>query len=180
MVRRMRKKGQLEMMQTAFVLLILFVVFTLALIFFIGYQKTGIRSKEKEMQGLEIIKRAQVLNFLPELQCSFDGVVYPNCYDKVKIEKFNEYVQGSEVFYDSLLGDVRIVIAQYKSKKAERGWAEDWLEYEPGGDLSGRKVMFDNRNEEKKDTRMIQMPVSIYDPVENIYSLGVIYLEISQ
>ncbi|MBT4351175.1 hypothetical protein HOD20_01475 [archaeon] len=178
------KKAQLEMMQTAFVLLILFVVFTLVGIFYIGYQKTGIRAKQREIEGLEIIKRSQVLNFLPELQCSFDGIVYHDCYDSQKIAAFREQIQNpeKEYFYRTLLGDISIIISKFNGRILERGWTDPNFEkYDPENPNPQRQIqIIDEETIKEKDKRLIQFPVSIYDPNNDVYDFGVIFLEIYQ
>jgi hypothetical protein len=179
------KKAQLEMMQTAFVLLILFVVFTLVGIFYIGYQKTGIRAKQREIEGLEIIKRSQVLNFLPELQCSFDGIVYHDCYDSQKIAAFKEQIETpeKEYFYRTLLGDISIIISKFNAKleNPERGWDPKFQKYNPEDTDPKRQIqIIDEETIKEKDKRLIQFPVSIYDPNNDVYDFGVIFLEIYQ
>ena len=187
----MNKRAQLEMMQTAFILLILFVLFTLALIFFIGYQKTNLRNKERDIQNLDIVKKSQVLNFMPELQCSFDKIVYHDCYDLEKVMAFKEKYDPNSASYDprfkeyygEFFGEVRITYAKYVPEIDNRGWNPLALPpTDPDFDANNAENIIINfgNPDPKRSTRMVQFPVSLYDPMNLKHHFGIIFLEIKQ
>jgi hypothetical protein len=182
----MKKKAQLEMMQTAFILLILFVLFTLALIFFIGYQKTSLRRKERDIQNLDIVKKSQILNFMPELQCSFDRIVYHDCYDLEKVKAFQERFRNEpryKEFYGSMFGDLRITYARYVPEASSpRGWDPEALPPDDENFETSAKenVVVPFSDSKQKNLRRVQFPVSLYDPTTLRHHFGVIYLEIQQ
>src|SRR3989344_4791665 len=109
------KKAQLQIMENVFILLIIFFILIIAFIFVVMLQSGEQKKKLDEIHTLELIKKSQVLNFLPEMQCSDNNNLNPDCYDLLKIFSFQEKLQEERYksYYKTLLGDVYINIIRF-------------------------------------------------------------------
>ncbi len=157
------KKAQLQIMENVFVLIIIFIILFIAFIFVIGFQKAEQKDLANEFKQLELMKKAQVLNFLPEMQCSDDNNLDPNCYDILKINAFKNELQRSDFYYRPLLGNIKIVIKKYDPSPDINQWGDEWL-------------LYDNPKPDFKGIKEIRYPVSLKDSLENSNYFGVIFL----
>jgi hypothetical protein len=168
----MKKKSQMQMMQTIFVLLIFFILLVIGIVFFISSQKSNIKDKQREYSNLDLVKKSQLLNFLPELQCSFDNVINPDCYD---IEKINAFIQiynnNNKYYYNSLFGNLNISVSRFETS------INDWNQSSEWNNVQG-KVIYENVKQDFQEKRKVQLPVSLYDPIQDFYYFGMINLEI--
>ena len=73
------------MMETIFVLLIVFILLGLALIFYANYSKNQNQKSVKEKLSKQAIEISLKSSLLPELQCSREGEIEPNCVDATKL-----------------------------------------------------------------------------------------------
>jgi hypothetical protein len=164
------KKAQLQIMENAFILLIIFIILVIAFIFVMSFQRAEQKDKEAEFKKLELVKKSQVLNFLPEMQCSDNNQLSPDCYDILKIESFMTQVNDDHVYYNSLLGNIKITIKRYEPSPDcdcpnNDRWLKTW-------------DIYNNPKEEDKGSLHIQYPVLLADTVNNANYFGVIFLEV--
>ena len=107
------KKAQLEIMQTAFVLLIVFVLLVIVFFMVIASYNRQVKSKAQDSIVLNDINRYQTMNFLPELKCSFSGVYTYECYDLQKLDSFKTQVVTNELYYKNIFGYLKLTIGRY-------------------------------------------------------------------
>jgi len=163
----------LQIMENAFILLIIFIILVIAFIFVVSFQKADQKEKEAEFKQLELVKKSQVLNFLPEMQCSDNNQLSPDCYDILKIESFMSQVKEDHLYYNNLLGNIKITIKRYEPSpdcdcQDNERWIQTW-------------EVYDNPKEEDNGFLAIQYPVLLSDPQNignNANYFGVIYLEV--
>ncbi|MFH0874542.1 MAG: hypothetical protein V1859_01285 [archaeon] len=168
------KKSQLQIMQTSFVILIFIIIVAVGLIVYVFMAKAGNSQKQKEYAKAELIKKSQIINFLPEIQCSFNNVITPDCYDIEKIKAFtdaNGLYANNKDYYDSIFGTTKIVIKKFDLKSGT--WETGWL-----GATDGNFLLYENSLKKFRQKRKIMFPISLYDPVTNQKSFGLIDLEI--
>ncbi len=164
------KKSQLQIMENALIIMVIFIILVIAFLFVVSFQRQEQKDKEKEFQMLELVKKTQILNFLPEMQCSEDNIFVPNCYDILKIEAFTNLVSEDKFFYDELLGNIKISVRRYEPSpdcdcpNNER-WLKTWL-------------IYDNPKPENRGFIPFYVPVLLKDPVNDDNYFGVIYLEV--
>ncbi len=166
---QMRKKAQLQIMENAFAMIIIFIVLIFAGVFVFVMQRNEQVQRQKEFAELEVLKKSWILNFLPEMQCSDNNNLDPDCYDLLKIESFAKKVEESKSieddYYERLLGYVKISV--------------EWIDPSPG---VNRQVaiwqIYDNPKKDYKGIREIPLPVTLRDPVNNsgVNYFGVVYL----
>ena len=143
---------------------VLAVFFILIIIFYAFYSNAAVDvDKEKDrMRQLETVKIMKQISSLVEVQCSERGVVKDGCIDLLKVDAASEIMQNAEnkEFYFDKFGFSRITIKQIYPE------------------IKDVEVIYDNSIEDYlyKDTSNI--PVSLFDPMENKYYFGAIYLEI--
>ncbi len=155
------KKAQLEIMQTAFVLLIVLMLFIVGFIFLMSKYTRDLKSKGDDSVVLNDINRYQILNFLPELKCSHNGVFIYECYDKEKLESFKTQIIANDLFYKDIFGYSKLTIGEY--------------------DNSGiliEAIIFDNPKPEYLNKMFISHPIIIYDNEKKLADEGVMSLEI--
>ena len=159
------KRAQLQMMENTFVLLILFIVSMIVFLVILVMNKAQANTRTVELQEAELIKKSQVLNFLPEMQCSDNNNLDPDCYDIIKIQTFKNYVNNDKTYYNSLLGHINIVVEKYDPSPDIDAELERW-------------EVFDYPYSEDKGEKSIQFPILLRDVVDNSDYFGIIYLKI--
>ncbi|MFH2019901.1 MAG: hypothetical protein ABIJ34_00655 [archaeon] len=163
--RRFQKKAQLQLMENTFILIILFIIFAIAFVFVMVMQQAEQRDKISEFKDLEMMKKAQVLNFLPEMQCSDNNNLDPDCYDILKIESFTKYLGTDTLYYHSLLGNVKIKVVRYDPSPEVNKEIQSWEVYD-----------FPKPDEKDMGYKEVQFPVLLKDVRESSSYFGIIYL----
>ena len=157
----MKKRSQLQIIQTIFALFIIFVLLTIGFIFLIGRQSSAMKTQLEQSLILTNYKKAQVINLLPELQCIRQKVIIRDCYDKLAINSFMKNVNEHEFYYKTLLGNSKIIIIEYLPTG---GWETI--------------LLYDNPIENYKSIKKYHLPSLIFYPEEKINNFGVIEIEI--
>jgi hypothetical protein len=157
------KKAQLQMMENAFVLLIIFVILIIAFVFVVGMQKSAQNDKIQEFKELELIKKSQILNFLPEMQCSDNNIIDPDCYDILKIEAFKQQIEENPDYYNTLLGKINLTVKKFEPSPDYNEWNGEWN-------------IYDNTKGEDEGVRQVQFPVLLKNVTEKADYFGVVII----
>ena len=161
--RRFRTKAQLQIMENAFILLILFIIFSIA--FVIAVQKSNQKDKLAEYSQVELIKKSRVLNFFPEMQCTDNNNLKSDCYDILKVMSFSDKVRQDSFYYKPLLGNIKISIRRYEPSPENKGWGTEW-------------VVYDSQKPGATDKVAVRFPVLLRNVTDNSDYFGVIFLEV--
>jgi len=156
----MRKKAQIQMMETIAVLLIFFILIVLGIIFYGRVMKGNLEQEKEEQLQLQAIKVAQRASFLPELQCSQDNIVSENCIDLLKLNAAAIVMdkQANEIFYYDRFLFSKITVNEIYPD------ARQWTLYDrPLSDFTSKIIT--------------NVPISLYEPVEDSYKFGVMNIE---
>ncbi len=149
------------MMET---LIVLAVFFILIIIFYAFYSNKFIDvDKEKDiMRQLEAVKIMKQISSLVEIQCSERGIAKDGCIDLLKTNGASEVMQKEEnrEFYFDKFGFSRLTIKQIYPE------VKDIL------------IIYDNSLEDYSYKDMSNLPMSLFDPMENEYHFGTIIVEI--
>jgi len=149
-------KGQLHQMETIAILFVFFILVALGVVFFTKVAASNIQKDVEKFQELSKIQIAQIASSLPELQCSQDNVVRPNCVDTLKAET----VQLGTEYFD---------LFAYSTITVEQIF--------PAG--SGNKhIIYDKQPNEMKSKLTSYFPISMYDARDNNYYFGVMLIEV--
>ncbi len=150
------------MFETIAVLLIFFVLIGFGLIFYGRIWGATIQDTEGENFELKAIQTAQLVSFLPELQCSSNN---DDCFDILKVEALSKIINNiqnknlkNEYYYD-IFGFSSITIEQaYPSVVS---WS-----------------IYNKTTEGTKAKSSINIPVSLYDPNLRKYNFGILTVDV--
>lgn len=150
-------------MQMQETIAVLAVVFIISIIGFGIYSKFFINAAEdrqKEAFELEAIGSAQSLSFLPELQCSNNGVTANACVDFTKARAVASLINDGKYgsYYFDMFGFATITIN----------------EAYPG---SAEITLYNKTPESYSYKSAINLPILIFYPLEEKYSFGVLNFE---
>ncbi|MBU1204485.1 MAG: hypothetical protein KKA61_00405 [Nanoarchaeota archaeon] len=162
------KKAQIKMFETIAVLLIFFVLIGFGLIFYVRVYSGGIQETGEEYFELKAIQTAQLVSFLPELQCTSPtsmSIVDDNCFDLLKVKALSGIISDPEnqklrnEYYYDLFGFSKISIEQiYPS---EMKWD-----------------VYDKSPANKKSMSSIKIPISLYNASSRENNFGVLNIDI--
>jgi len=162
------KKAQIKMFETIAVLLIFMVLLGFGFIFYSKISGDSVGETSEEQFELKAIQAAQLVSFLPELQCTSPtstNIVVDDCFDILKVESLTEILKDpanqrikSEYYFDSF-GNSRIYIEQVYPT------VSTW-------------TVYDKKDTGSKFKSSIMIPVSLYDATKNTYSFGLLNVEV--
>ena len=161
------KKAQIKMFETIAVLLIFFVLIGFGLIFYSKMQRESIQETGEEYFELKAIQTAQLVSFLPELQCTSptsSNIVDDNCFDLLKVKALSGIIKNdqklrTEYYYD-LFGSSKISIEQI-------------YPFGMGWDIYEYKSLTN-----KKSISSIKIPISLYNASSNKNNFGVLNIDV--
>jgi len=157
------KKGQLQIAENIGILVVFFILLVFGLVFYVGLQKTSVDTKKEEFSQLSTVSINQLVLNLPELLCSKGFNVYEGyCFDIEKIEVFKQYLKDNNIYRDTIYFD-KFKNSKIIVKKVFLG-EEEYVVYD--------------RSLENVDSTQTQLPISLYDPVNDEYSIGVLTIEV--
>ncbi len=158
--RRISKKAQLQLIETVAVLVIFFILVAIGLTFYSSVVKTGYNREataQLETTAVEIAKRA---GESMEFSCSEDNVPREVCVDEVKLIVAPAYLRANATRFFSLFGFSKISVSQL---------------YPPP---QKSYVLWNNPLRNASISTVIHFPINIWYPVEQIYTLGEMRVEV--
>jgi hypothetical protein len=154
------KKAQLEIMESAFVLIIIFAILSIAIIFVIAQQRGASKDQLEQYLILSHMKKSSAISLLPEVQYSTGTVSSSDHYDRIALLSFKDTVESNRLYYTQLFQNVRLRVDEFD-------YLSGWTEYE----------LFDFSPSEYESMMEFIIPVVLVDPETYDKTLGVIYLE---
>lgn len=150
------------MMETIAVLAVFFI---LIILFFAFYYNTAVVDVDEEKDRLRQLAAVRIVreaSSLSEMQCSERGIVKDNCIDLLKVGASSKIMQKDEnkEYYFDKFAFSKIAIKQIYPEMKEIA------------------VLYDNSLQDYSYKDESNIPTSLFDPIENKYSFGVIALEI--
>lgn len=144
------KRAQLGMFET---IMVLFIFFFLLMTGMSVYQRFQMMRFEDKKDLLREQRAADLVKFvlaMPELQCSADNIITPNCLDRNKVKKFKALLEIDDdmrLYYSTYLLNSNATIEQVYPPLDEK-----WVIYE-------RKSSKSERNE----FSLYHLPILLYD-----------------
>ena len=155
----MKTKAQVKMFETIAVLVVFFFLVGFGFIFYTNIKKTSLESELRENAATRAIQIAERSIFLPEIQYSESGIARDSI-DLYKLESLPPLVGSNLVYYYNTFGYSILQLDQiYPTKNS-------WL-------------IYSNPKPGYKTQTSIQFPFSIYDPISDEYSFGVLYVNVT-
>jgi len=155
------KKAQIKMFETIAVLLIFFILIAFGLIFYSKVQRDSIQDTGKEYFELKAIQTAQLVSFLPELQCTSPtsvNIVGDACFDAFKIIALKDIIEDNYGYYFDLFGFSKITVEQIYPL--------------------GKKWVIYNKSSGKSSKSSLQIPVLIYNASSRENYFGVLNVDV--
>ena len=185
-----RRKGQVRIGESVAVMIVFFFMLMFGYTFYGRMQQQDYAATIKENSEKEAIQVAQKIYFLPELQCSKGTkLVRESCYDRLKVESFIRHLatnmsagpdekKNREYYYD-VLGISKI---EYYSVFPPPNLVSQDIQpdlYPGKGDPL--YIIYDYteaaKAQQMESAEVLQMPISLYDPVSRGYQFG--YLQVT-
>jgi len=157
----MKKKSQIQIGETIAVLFVFFILVVIGFIFYSKIIRGTIEVEKDELSQLQSIGVAQKIMFLPELQCSEDGIIIDNCIDLAKLRAVTENkLMKSDLYYFDLLEFSDVSVLQiYPQEPVLCGTSRACAPYS--------KPLTDFKN--KFETNV---PIDLYDSSAKKHSFG--------
>ena len=155
----MPRKSQIQMLETISVLAIASILILLGLVFYSVMFKSSIEVEKGVSTQLDVIKIAQRSSFLPELQCSQENIIIDNCINILNLEALSEIINENKIYYFDKLSFSRIIVNKIYPDN------EEW-------------VLYDRPLEQYSDKSVINVPILLFDPVEDKNYFGVMNIEV--
>jgi len=154
--------------ETIAILIVFFFMVVFGLSFYVRIQQSQVEYSIEEQAQLKSIEIAQKTMFLPELQCSSKNVIIENCFDILKMEKFNELMDSerNQTYFDTF----EFSKIEVKEIYPDEIISEKWTLY------NREKILKDKPTWKTKSTT--QVPISLYDPIEKKYYIGILTIEV--
>lgn len=156
---KMHKKTQIHMMETIAVMAIFFILVALGLIFYTDVVARNAAIEKEENYQLNAIRIVQMASFLPELQCSHENIITDNCINILNLESMLEIINENQIYYFDKFSFSRIIVNKIYPDK------EEW-------------VLYNKPLEEYSRKSVTNIPMLLFDPIENKNSFGVMNVEV--
>jgi len=154
----MAKKGQVKMAENIAVMIIFIFLIVIGLIFYATYKRGALREEQAELEVQKAIEVAARIEFLPELQCSTNGIVRSNCVDLLKVQALadtNAFENYRNQLYFGLLGFSTIELKQIFPE-------------------TNNFMLYDFPKTDFVTKELIPVPVKVYDPLNRRTTMGII------
>jgi len=173
-------KAQIRMGESIAVMVVFFFLIVIAYSFYVKIQQSSLAVDIGKAQELRAIQLAQLVYYMPEVQCSSGTqLVKESCFDTLKLEKFKGILAGDgRLFYFRLFGYSNISIHQVYPPSS-------WItpDYDYDNDGTKENILLYSRNAPQDDpirfksTKVAQMPVALYDPIQKKYAYAYLVVE---
>lgn len=153
-------KAQLKTGETIIVLIIFFILLAGGMVFYAKITAYTSKQQAEETEELSAISIEQRIRHLSEIACTNDAVVVFDCYDLSKIHALQEILPEHFLYYNSIIfkNSLVTITSVYPIQ-------ETILLYEPQTGETTGSVPF-------------RTPVTLYEPITDIYNFGYITIEV--
>ena len=160
------RKAQIRMGESIAIMFIFFLLIIAGFVFYSKIEKRNIEIDNDESADLRAIETAQIVSFLPEIQCIQENVQVYNCFDILKVMAMKDVTENNKMYYYDLLQYSNITIEQIYPNSIS-----SWNIY----------------NNTKKNWRKkisTQIPVALFNATGNgldikpYYAFGVMYVDV--
>ena len=149
------QKAQIKMFETIAVLVVFFIIIMFGLMFYTRIQKGSFEAELEEKTIQRAIDMSENIFLLPEIEC----IHKKGCIDLLKLDAATEIINTNRIFYFSIFGNSRVLIQQIYPEQ------QQWN-------------LYDFPKTEDRGKISTQFPIPVYDPKNDTYSFGVLYVDI--
>ena len=160
------RKSQMQVTETIFAVIVIIVIIVIGLVFYSKAQEGSSKEGSQAARMERLVGLAHTLSSWPELECSVRETREFDCLDMIKLDVLTK-VLGQEAgssgysfnYYYDLIGRAKITVTQVYPASVKKSW----IVYEKNGT--------------SRTAETIILPISLYDPVQKQYALGVMELK---
>lgn len=153
-----QKKSQITMFESIAILVVFFILLMFGFMFYARVIKSTGQENIERSFILDAIEISQKAAYLPELGCTRNNILKKGCIDLLKLESAMEVINQNSIDYFYLFGYSKVYVKEiYPSP-------HDW-------------TLYDFQKKESKGKTSTPYPVSIYNPITDSYSFGILYVE---
>ena len=165
------RRSQVGLLETIMVTVIIVVILVIGIIFYFkAYGNTILQEGERlSMQEQNVL--AASITSMPEFQCTIRSIAR-YCVDTVKLYSFLSL--NSRPFYKNLFGNRMIAVEQIYPPAGNN---ECTIQSYQDGTECGKWVLYNNPRQNYISRPIVGMPISLFNPVNNRYSIGILSVE---
>ncbi len=147
----------MKMLENIMVLIIFFFLLVLGFVFYGLYHQQSVAKTSKHFSDLELIELAQKVPYLPEIQCP-SYLELDNCVDLMKVKAFASLAKqpANKIYYAQYLGLSNLTLK---------------LIYP-----FNYTINFYSLRQNRTSGRLIEVPISVYDPQTKNVAFGMLDL----
>ncbi len=162
------KKGQAQ--ETILVIFVFVVIIILGMIAFMNFQKNSIKNDFVEFQRTRVSSNMITLPGIPEFSCTKGGI-RERCVDTLKLIAFKNIAERRKAEIGEKFGNLNITVYKIYPDKNSEKCDKDNLEECGVWEVYIKKPA-------KASSKIVQkIPISLYDPKDDSYSIGVMIVE---
>lgn len=166
---RYSNKAQIQMIETILVLFIFLLILIFGIYLYYQYSLSGIEQQSFELSEKQSTVLLSSISNLPELSC----INEKDCVDIIKLINFKEIYNENKVYYSALFKNKKIIIDQvYPESQQNTCIFQNTFPIQ-----CSSIVLHDSKPKYTGSKSIISMPLSIFYPSLNKYSLGKITIE---
>jgi hypothetical protein len=174
------RKGDLEFIEVIMVLVVIVVLLVIGLVIYYNITAEDIGETGKRISDTQASVLVNVIDSMSETQCSIRSAP-KDCIDVVKLNAFNK-TAGDPVtksVYIDLFGFKVVRFEQIYPPVSGIASADCKV---PGGykfpPECGNWTVYSNVKPNYKGKDILKTPVSLFNPLDNTYSVGVLFVEV--
>jgi hypothetical protein len=147
------------MAENVTIMIVFFLLVGLGLMFYSKISRQNALSEIEKKDTLDALSVSQLVLNMPELGCSNDNVIVEGCIDKFKLMSVGSIFTLNELFYFDIF--------QFSTVSVNVLYPE-----------AEEFVIYSRESEDLTETTLVQFPISVYDSASDLYSFGVLKVEV--
>jgi len=165
----MKRRAQLQMSETLFVIFIILIIFLFGFVAYSKFQEASIKEQQRILRNTKVVELAHRLSSWPELECSVAGTTEFVCLEVTKLMLLGDFINKSKQentyafnYYYDLLKNSKIIVTEVYPSHTQTLGKDYWVLYNNPGIT--------------KTTDLVSVPVSLYNPLTKTYAFGTMEL----
>ncbi len=157
--KKIGRKAQVKMGETIAIMFIFFILLVVGAIFYMNMQRATVKQDIAQAYELRSVEVAQVISFLPEVQCTESNVIKPSCFDIYKLIGLSKVATSAEGLniYSNEFGTTTIKLTKL---------------YPPGGEWT----LYNNPKATFTSAPVSNIPIMLYNATSDKYYFGVLQI----
>lgn len=179
--RSFSKKGELEFIESLMILVVIIMLIVVGIVIYYKVTIAGTGEAGERLSEIESSVLTNIIDTMPEAQCSTRGVS-KDCVDLIKLQASKKVIETKKEEYYDRLGFKTIRFEQiYPIPEKTRGNGE-CLESNFGKidypENCGNWTLYAHPKPKYNSKKIMKTPVSLYYPLGNRYTTGILSVEV--